>query len=144
MQCSHCNQPVENPEALFCAQCGQRLESRERCLSCGKSYTTGARFCERCGTPVGSIAAVAWGIRYCKASGSAILPETPHFKCRTCNNLFLENFRYRDQPLCLECAAALPGEALSGEEGELADLRGRIREELDRRLAEVRVERVIG
>ncbi|OQX41852.1 MAG: hypothetical protein B0D89_02805, partial [Candidatus Sedimenticola endophacoides] len=58
-------------------------------------------------------------------------------------NLFLENFRYRDQPLCLECAAALPGEALSGEEGELADLRGRIREELDRRLAEVRVERVI-
>jgi formylglycine-generating enzyme required for sulfatase activity len=49
-QCQHCNHTIEDPEALFCAQCGQSLCREGHCCSCGKHLQPKANFCDRCGT----------------------------------------------------------------------------------------------
>ncbi len=52
MQCSHCQHQIEDPEALFCAQCGHSLCRAGHCHQCGKRLQQNANFCDRCGTPV--------------------------------------------------------------------------------------------
>ncbi|MCW8944349.1 MAG: SUMF1/EgtB/PvdO family nonheme iron enzyme [Sedimenticola sp.] len=49
-QCKSCKHEIEDPEALFCAQCGQSLCREGHCCSCGKSLQPNANFCDRCGT----------------------------------------------------------------------------------------------
>lgn len=45
-----------------------------------------------------------WQPFYCNGSGSAILPGDRHFKCQACGELYLEPFRFEDQPICRHCA----------------------------------------
>jgi formylglycine-generating enzyme required for sulfatase activity len=104
MHCSSCHYDIQDPEALFCPGCGERLDKENGCAVCGKSHEPNARFCGRCGTPVDSTVARCWTPLYCKASGSAILPGDRHFRCPTCNDIFLEKYRFDDQPLCVHCA----------------------------------------
>lgn len=52
MQCSNCHHQIEDPEALFCAQCGQSLCIEGHCCCCGKRLQPNANFCDRCGAPV--------------------------------------------------------------------------------------------
>jgi len=51
MQCTNCHHQIEDPEALFCSQCGQSLDHEGRCCCCGKRLHRKANFCDRCGTP---------------------------------------------------------------------------------------------
>jgi formylglycine-generating enzyme required for sulfatase activity len=51
MQCSDCHHQVEDPEALFCSQCGKPLRWDDRCSFCGKPLQPLARYCDRCGAP---------------------------------------------------------------------------------------------
>ena len=46
MRCTAC-QFENQPDAVFCEQCGQRLE--RACPSCGTVVGAEARFCRRCG-----------------------------------------------------------------------------------------------
>jgi len=143
MHCRHCNHQIEDPEAIFCSRCGKRLHTENHCATCGKAYQPNARFCDRCGTPVGKVAVPLWGVSYCKGSGAAILSDTPHFKCGHCQNIFLENFRYEDQPLCIECAAEKRLAASAEAREARTDIQAKIQEELDRRLAQAQAERII-
>ncbi len=52
MQCTNCHHQIEDPEALFCAQCGQSLCREGHCCCCGKRLPRKANFCDRCGAPV--------------------------------------------------------------------------------------------
>ncbi|PLX59565.1 MAG: hypothetical protein C0630_19240 [Sedimenticola selenatireducens] len=52
MQCANCHHQIEDPEALFCAQCGQSLCREGHCCYCGKQLHQKANFCDRCGAPV--------------------------------------------------------------------------------------------
>lgn len=52
MQCANCHHQIEDPEALFCAQCGQSLCREGHCCCCGKRLHQNANFCDRCGAPV--------------------------------------------------------------------------------------------
>jgi len=51
MECDNCHHLIEDPEALFCAQCGHSLCRKGRCCFCGKPFQPGAKFCDRCGMP---------------------------------------------------------------------------------------------
>jgi len=51
MQCTDCNHQSEDPEALFCSQCGKYMYQEGRCFCCGKLLVPDANFCSRCGTP---------------------------------------------------------------------------------------------
>lgn len=52
MQCSNCQHQIEDPEALFCTQCGQSLCIEGHCCYCGKRFQPKANFCDRCGAAV--------------------------------------------------------------------------------------------
>jgi len=104
MFCSSCNHPVEDPDALFCSDCGERLHKENSCAICGKPYQPNARFCGRCGTPAGSTIARCRTPLYCKGSGSAILPGDRYFQCDVCGEIFLEQYHYDNKPLCVDCA----------------------------------------
>ncbi|MCG8050158.1 MAG: SUMF1/EgtB/PvdO family nonheme iron enzyme [Candidatus Thiodiazotropha endolucinida] len=41
---------------------------------------------------------------YCHASGTAIQPSDTHFRCADCGELFLEQYRFEDKPVCQSCA----------------------------------------
>ncbi len=51
MQCSNCNHQTEDPEALFCSQCGKAIHREGHCYCCGKLLLQDANFCAHCGTP---------------------------------------------------------------------------------------------
>ena len=48
MECYHCGQE-NNDEAVFCKQCGQRVDGKEQCPSCGQLIDCDSSFCEYCG-----------------------------------------------------------------------------------------------
>lgn len=50
--CTSCESPVDDPESLFCAQCGLSLHRDGCCNACGKLLQQNANYCDRCGTPV--------------------------------------------------------------------------------------------
>jgi formylglycine-generating enzyme required for sulfatase activity len=56
MQCTNCNHHPEDPEALFCTQCGKPIYREGHCLGCGKPFQPDAKFCDRCGAPAGATA----------------------------------------------------------------------------------------
>ncbi len=51
MKCPNCNNELLD-EALYCAQCGTKIE---RCKQCGQVLQVGAHYCSYCGTPVNNI-----------------------------------------------------------------------------------------
>ncbi|TVT56649.1 MAG: SUMF1/EgtB/PvdOfamily nonheme iron enzyme [Sedimenticola thiotaurini] len=63
-QCRHCSHKIEDPEALFCAQCGQSLCRDNHCCVCGKHLQPRANFCDRCGTAVSQPAKKAPSVLY--------------------------------------------------------------------------------
>lgn len=138
MFCNSCNHPIKDPDALFCPGCGERLDKENGCAVCGKPYEPNAKFCGRCGTPVGSNIARCWSPLYCKESGSAILPGDHHFRCKACNGIFLEAYRFADQPVCIHCAGkqtakkTSPAEKTAGE----SQLKAMVKEELERRISD--------
>ena len=48
MECYHCGQE-NNDGAVFCKQCGQRVDGKEQCPSCGQLIDCDSTFCEYCG-----------------------------------------------------------------------------------------------
>lgn len=54
MQCNYCEHLIEDPNALYCAQCGQALCRARCCCFCGKPFQDNANYCDRCGMPVGA------------------------------------------------------------------------------------------
>jgi predicted nucleic acid-binding Zn ribbon protein len=50
--CPNCGAAVA-PNAKFCPECGQKLDTQRHCTNCGAALPTGAKFCGECGTPVG-------------------------------------------------------------------------------------------
>ncbi|MDE6492365.1 MAG: zinc ribbon domain-containing protein, partial [Lactobacillus sp.] len=48
MECFHCGQQ-NNDDAVFCKQCGQRVDGKEQCPSCGQLIDCDSQFCECCG-----------------------------------------------------------------------------------------------
>jgi formylglycine-generating enzyme required for sulfatase activity/predicted nucleic acid-binding Zn ribbon protein len=138
MHCSSCGFSIQDPDALFCPGCGDRLEKENGCAVCGKSYEPDASYCSRCGTPVGSDIPRCWSPLYCKESGSAILPGDRHFRCKACNNLFLEQYRFADQPLCIHCAEERDHGDAASKAGATDEtkLKALVQEELARRIAE--------
>ncbi|MDE6475170.1 MAG: zinc ribbon domain-containing protein [Clostridia bacterium] len=48
MECYHCGQE-NNDGAVFCKQCGQRVDGKEQCPSCGQFIDCDSSFCENCG-----------------------------------------------------------------------------------------------
>lgn len=104
MNCSSCNQALPDG-AKFCLNCGQAISIS--CPSCGVGLPSGAKFCMACG------AAVAWDpikadtseiIGYCAGTGKAIKSSNEHFKCIDCDKLYLEQYRFEDNPVCMTCA----------------------------------------
>jgi len=66
MQCRRCQ--VHNRDgALFCRECGARLESV--CPACGATFEPGSRFCEACGAALGMPAASPGGLSCFGISG---------------------------------------------------------------------------
>ncbi len=55
-ECFHCDSKIEDPDALFCAQCGKALFRDGCCRICGKLLQKHANFCDRCGAPAKSTA----------------------------------------------------------------------------------------
>ena len=55
MQCTSCHHQAEDPEALFCAQCGKSLRREGHCYFCGKPFTQHANYCDRCGIAVDAV-----------------------------------------------------------------------------------------
>ncbi len=51
MQCTNCKHQIEDPEALFCSQCGAAIYREGHCFCCGKLLLPNANFCGRCGSP---------------------------------------------------------------------------------------------
>ena len=106
MHCSQCDHRIDEPDALFCTQCGQRLATEERCHCCGKQLQGSDKFCSRCGASTNQTTVTNfWRPLYCQGSGSAILPGDRHFLCHRCGKTFLEKFRHQEQACCLDCAA---------------------------------------
>ncbi|MCP3662052.1 MAG: SUMF1/EgtB/PvdO family nonheme iron enzyme [Gammaproteobacteria bacterium] len=138
MICSNCHQPTKDPDAVFCASCGQRLCQENCCAVCGKSYQPDAKFCSQCGTPVGSTSTRSWNTRYCEESGSAILPDDEHFRCKSCTGLYLEKYRIEGQPLCIHCAERKePSDhPLIQENDSDNQLEAAVQDEISRRIAE--------
>ena len=137
MICSSCNYSIEDPDALFCPGCGERLDRENGCAVCGKSLEPNASFCSRCGTPAGSDVPRSWTPLYCKGSGSAILPGDRHFRCQACNGIYLEKYRSGNRPICAQCAQQQPTEdpALAAATGE-SRLKAIVKDEMERRIAQ--------
>lgn len=54
--CSNCGAPLE-PDALFCTECGTKVEIQEgrKCPSCGAPLDDDSAFCAECGCKVGEV-----------------------------------------------------------------------------------------
>ena len=48
--CSGCGAPVQS-NAVFCSQCGTRINNKKTCSNCGAELEATALFCSQCGTP---------------------------------------------------------------------------------------------
>ena len=48
MKCYHCGQE-NNDEAVFCKQCGQRVDGKIQCPTCNQLIDYDSQFCEYCG-----------------------------------------------------------------------------------------------
>ncbi|MDE7209541.1 MAG: zinc ribbon domain-containing protein [Clostridia bacterium] len=51
MECYHCGQE-NNDEAVFCKQCGQRVDGKMQCPKCNQQIDCDSQFCEFCGNAV--------------------------------------------------------------------------------------------
>ena len=51
MECKACG-TVNNDDAIFCKQCGVRLDGKKVCNSCGAENDFDARFCNKCGASI--------------------------------------------------------------------------------------------
>jgi class 3 adenylate cyclase len=61
MKCSRCQH--ENPaDALFCQECGTRLEVA--CPGCGTANQLGAKFCKKCGQPVAGAPSAGAAVKF--------------------------------------------------------------------------------
>jgi len=49
--CRTCG-PRPEPDAVFCSDCGRRLDTGHNCAACGAVLAAGTRFCEACGATV--------------------------------------------------------------------------------------------
>ena len=137
MRCPHCHFQIQDPDALFCPGCGERLQRENACAVCGKTLEPNAHFCSRCGTPAGSDVPRCWTPLYCKGSGSAILPGDRHFRCSVCHDVFLERYRAGDRPVCVQCAERHPADrAVEPEASDDSRLKAMVQDELERRMAE--------
>jgi len=77
-QCSHCDSHIADPEALFCAQCGESLHRDGCCRACGKLLQQHANYCDRCGTPVkatGGEAPLVHAPPHLAASQLSVVPQ---------------------------------------------------------------------
>ena len=48
MRCTKCNAEIED-SAMFCPECGSKIERVVFCASCGAKLEGGATFCSNCG-----------------------------------------------------------------------------------------------
>ena len=64
--CPNCQAPLEEG-AGFCGVCGTPVPKQVICSHCGQVTAADGKFCERCGQPLGSVA----------APGTPAVPETP-------------------------------------------------------------------
>ena len=53
MKCPKCGFENQN-DAVFCEECGHKLDEKLTCPSCGAELREGAKFCVKCGAKVGS------------------------------------------------------------------------------------------
>lgn len=77
MKCNNCG--TENPdEALFCKNCGARLDGNATCPHCGKLLPADSKFCMYCGYRFGDAYAqtnvprgrrLRGGVRICSRAG---------------------------------------------------------------------------
>ncbi|MEW8027746.1 MAG: formylglycine-generating enzyme family protein [Candidatus Thiodiazotropha sp.] len=82
--------------------------------------------------------AVTGPLSYCHASGTAIQPNDRHFRCSYCGELFLEQYRFEETPVCQQCAReqgmaqALEQERAAKAEAEAAQAREAAAREAER------------
>ncbi|MEK6710656.1 MAG: adenylate/guanylate cyclase domain-containing protein [Nitrospinota bacterium] len=79
MQCSACRHE-NRPQALFCEQCGARLE--RLCPACGDAVQPGARFCGHCGGALESAPQAAAGPSPLGARAEAFAKQIPSYTPR--------------------------------------------------------------
>ena len=54
MRCANCGK--DNPEgAVFCSECGRRLDGMRQCPACGKLIAEGSKFCSFCGMNIAPV-----------------------------------------------------------------------------------------
>jgi predicted RNA-binding Zn-ribbon protein involved in translation (DUF1610 family) len=107
VNCPNCNTALTE-NSKFCPECGEKIVQEKHCTHCGEKLSSGIKFCPECGTKVVVNQAVdittSGPLSYCHASGTAIQPSDRHFRCADCGELFLEQYRFEDKPICQPCA----------------------------------------
>ena len=49
-KCPYCKTLIDD-DALFCTECGQKIEKTKYCINCGKEIEVDSAFCPYCGVP---------------------------------------------------------------------------------------------
>ena len=78
MKCSKCNAEIDD-SAIFCPECGSKIEKTAFCANCGAKLETGAVFCSNCGE---KISHQSNDKKICPYCGEEILATAT--KCKHC------------------------------------------------------------
>ncbi|UKS25946.1 SPFH domain-containing protein [Paenibacillus sp. HWE-109] len=76
--CKHCSS-ANSPDAKFCGECGQKMQSTKPCYKCNAENKENAKFCSECGTAIGIISCpscnheLTAGSRFCPECGTSLV-----------------------------------------------------------------------
>ena len=81
MRCTKCNAEIED-SAMFCPECGSKIERVVFCASCGAKLEGGATFCSNCGKKIEQLSEFSQEKMKCPYCGDEILATAK--KCKHC------------------------------------------------------------
>ena len=112
MKCSKCNAEIDD-NAIFCPECGSKIEKPAFCANCGVKLEYGATYCSNCGEKVGSPINDIQKKKECHIHGDDML-ATDTIICpnKTCGKEVSVEFTE-----CPFCGTPLNSHILSGEGG---------------------------
>ena len=81
MKCSKCNAEIDD-NAIFCPECGSKIEKTAFCANCGEKLVDGATYCSNCGEKIGCLSTDKVEKKNCPYCGEEILATAT--KCKHC------------------------------------------------------------